>query len=323
VAVPQLGATGATLIEIEFVCLPGDTAGLFVGSDKLGLPVANAMLKPYGTKEARIYAGMGIKPGAALYWTAGTLAGVANDKAAPDSTDRYGDTKTQARGALKRLQENLGAVGLSFKDVVFLRAFVAPDKLRDGKYDLDGWNAAYGEFFANAENPHKPARTTVTTPAFGNPGTLIEIEIIAVFPEKPGATVVFDSVTNSKLKAYGAGTSPIDSGIAVASPSALYFFAGAVPAVEGDVKTQALSALDALQTRLAEAGLSFKDVIFLRCYLVPEADGKMDSKGWGEAYGKYFNNPTNPHKPARTTIAVHSLPRPEWKVEIDVIAAAP
>jgi enamine deaminase RidA (YjgF/YER057c/UK114 family) len=49
----------------------------------------------------------------------------------------------------------------------------------------------------------------------------------------------------------------------------------------------------------------------------------MDSAGWGEAYGKYFNNPANPHKPARTTIAVYSLPKPEWKVEIDVIAAAP
>ena len=89
------------------------------------------------------------------------------------------------------------------------------------------------------------------------------------------------------------------------------------------MKTQALSALETLKGRLAEAGLSFKDVTFLRAYVVPEADGSVDRTGWGEAYTTFFNNKEQPHKPARTTIAVHSLPRPNWKIEIDVIAAEP
>lgn len=326
VAVPLLG-NPQTQIEIEYVCATAPAAGLFASSDQLGLPVSNPMLKPYGTKQARIYAGMGIQPGAGLYWTAGILPGPAKADAPAGSPDRFGDTRTQSRSVLKRLQENLAAVGLSFKDVIFLRAFLAPDALRDGKFDYAGWNAAYDEFFNNAENPHKPARATVTTPTYGIPGVTIEVEVTAAFPAAPGPAVDFDASApdkqNPNLKAYGAAASPIASGIAVKPATGLYFSAGAVPSVDGNLKTQALSALDNLQSQLKAAGLGAKDVIFLRAYVVPEADGSIDRNGWSEAYTTFFNNAAQPRKPARTTIAVHSLPRPQWKIEIDVIAARP
>jgi enamine deaminase RidA (YjgF/YER057c/UK114 family) len=66
--------------------------------------------------------------------------------------------KTQAHAGLQNLKNDLAAAGLTFKDVVFLRAFVGPDKpgAPDARYDLANWNAAYDEFFNNAENPHKP-----------------------------------------------------------------------------------------------------------------------------------------------------------------------
>jgi enamine deaminase RidA (YjgF/YER057c/UK114 family) len=322
VGVPLLGRPG-TYIEIEYVCAKPDEPGLFASSDKLGLPVSNPMLKPYGTKEGRIYNGVGIKAGSAYYWTAGVGAAVLKPDLPQTSPDRYGDMKTQAAGTLKNLEENLASVGLTFKDVIYLRAFVGPDKLRGGKFDLDGWNAAYSEYFNNSKNPHKPARTTVTTPTYGSPGAMIEIELLAAFPGSPDK-VKFDSTTNPNLKAYGAPTAAIASGVAAKAGSSFYFSAGAGPKTGGgDMKTQALSALDTLKTRLAEAGLGFKDVTFLRAYVVPEADGSVDRTGWGEAYTTYFNNKDQPHKPARTTIAVHSLPRPDWKIEIDVIAAAP
>jgi enamine deaminase RidA (YjgF/YER057c/UK114 family) len=150
---------------------------------------------------------------------------------------------------------------------------------------------------------------------------------MTAFPAAPGATVNFDAsnpaTQNPNLKSYGAAASPISSGIAVKSGSSLYSCAGAVPAVDGNMKTQALSALNVLKTRLEEAGLGFKDVIFLRAYIAPEADGSLDRTGWGEAYTTFFNNAAQPQKPARTTIAVHSLPRPNWKIEIDVIEAKP
>jgi enamine deaminase RidA (YjgF/YER057c/UK114 family) len=238
------------------------------------------------------------------------------------SLEKYGDMKTQATGLLKRLQENLAAVGLTFSDVIYLRAFVGPDTLRGGKFDYDGWNAAYSDFFNNPANPHKPARTTVTTPTYGSPGMMLEVELLCAFPGAPDK-VKFDSAASPALKTYGAPTAAISSGVASKAGNSYYFSAGAGPKVSGDMKTQALSALATLKDRLAEAGLGFKDVTFLRAYVVPEADGTVDRAGWGEAYTTYFNNKEQPLKPARTTIAVHSLPNPAWKIEIDVIAAAP
>jgi enamine deaminase RidA (YjgF/YER057c/UK114 family) len=317
VGVPLLGRAG-TLIEVEFVAFPAGSADLFASSDKLALPVASKVLKPYGTREGRIYSGMGVLPGSAMYWTQGSTAPVIDDKLKPTDRGHRGDMKTQARNALLNLQKNLANVGLSFKDVVYLRCFLGPDAHMEGKYDYDGWNAAYGEFFNNTGNPHKPARTTVTTPSFGNASNMIEIEIVAAFPTAPA---MFDA-RGPKLKAYGEATAQISSGIAVAEKPSLYFSAGAVSSVEGDVKTQALSALETIKKRLELAGLGPKDVVFLRAYVVPEADGKVDRDGWAAAYTTYFNNPAQPHKPARTTIAVQSLPRPQYKIEIDVIALA-
>jgi enamine deaminase RidA (YjgF/YER057c/UK114 family) len=315
VAVPLLGRPG-TLIEIDFVCLPKKGTN-FASAARAGLPSFNSQLKPYGSKERHILAGIGVLPNTALYWTAGTTPPVI-DESVPQTDIRHrGDMRTQARNTLLALQKNLAGVGLTFKDVVYLRAFLAPDR-RTGTFDYDGWNAAYGEFFNNAENPHKPARTTVTTPTYGSPSMMIEIEIVAAFPKAPD---LFDAkADNPRLKAFGEPTAMISSGVAVAANAPLVLSAGVVSAVPGDMKTQALSALDTLQKRLTAAGLTFKDVVFLRAYVVPEADGSVDRQGWTQAYSQYFNNPQQPHKPARTTIAVLSLPRPDLKIEIDVVA---
>jgi enamine deaminase RidA (YjgF/YER057c/UK114 family) len=318
VGVPLLGRP-ETLIEVEFVTFPSASQELFAGSGKLNLPVTNKVLKPYGTREGRIYSGMGVSPGSAMYWTQGSTAPVLDAKLPPTDRNHRGDMKTQARNTLLALQKNLANVGLSFKDVVYLRAFLAPDAHLAGKFDYDGWNAAYAEFFNNAENPHKPARTTVTTPTFGSPSTLIEIEIIAAFPTPPA---LFQA-GGPKLKAFGEASAMISSGVAVAGKPALFFSAGAVSAVGGDVRTQALSALEILKQRLEKGGLGLKDVVFLRAYVVPETDGRIDREGWTAAYTQYFNNPAQPHKPARTTIAVHSLPGPQHKIEIDVVAVGP
>ena len=317
VGVPLLSRP-ATLIEIEFVCLPARGGKLFATSDALKLPVNNASLKPYGTKENRIYTGMGVVAGSTMYWTAGTVAPVQNDKLPPTDREYRGDMKTQARNTLTKLKENLAVVGLSFNDVVFMRAFLAPDTVKGNTFDYDGWNAAYGEFFNSAGNPHKPARTTVTTPSFGAPGLMIEVEVIAAFPKRPA---LFDAKSvHPKLKTYGEPDAMIASGIAVDAPASFFFSSGAVPSVKGDLKTQATSALEALQAQLTRAGMKFSDVVFLRAYVVPGADGTFDRAGWTAAYSQYFNNKDQPHKPARTTIPVHSLPNPDWQIEIDAVA---
>lgn len=317
VGVPFLGSP-ATLVELEFVALPGASPAPFAAGPGQ-LPAGNERIALYGTPTGRIAAGTGIRPGTALYFTAGTLAPTLDGRLPPTDRGHKGDMATQARGTLKRLQENLAGVGLSLKDVVYLRAFLAPDIHLDGRFDYDGWNAAYGEFFNHAGMPQKPARTTVTTPGFGDPATLIEIELMAAFPAPPA---LFDAASRTpQLRSYGAPTSPIASGIAVRENAPLHFSSGAVAAGE-TLEAQATAALETLRSRMALHGLGLEDVVFLRAYVVPGPDGAIDRAGWSAAYSRFFGTAEQPNKPARTTIAVHSLPRPEMKIEIDVVAAA-
>jgi enamine deaminase RidA (YjgF/YER057c/UK114 family) len=251
-----------------------------------------------------------------LYWTPGTGQAVPN-RPAGDRSDTY----AQALNDLKLLRTNLATVGLGFGDVVYLRAFLGPDPTAGGKFDYDGWNRAYLECFNTAANPHKPARTTMAIPVFGGGGT-VEIEVMAAFP---GASPVFDRADagNSNLRTYASPAPPWADGVAVRPGAPLYFSSAAAPASAGSVRTQALSALAVLKGRLSSAGLAFKDVVFLRAYIVPDAAGLIDRAGWSEAYQTCFNHPGQPHKPARTTISVAALPGPGQKIAIDVIAAGP
>jgi enamine deaminase RidA (YjgF/YER057c/UK114 family) len=152
------------------------------------------VLKPYGTKEARIYDGVGALANTAFFWTSGQRGA--------GQPPNFGNMKTQAHAGLQNLKNDLAAAGLTFKDVVFLRAFVGPDKpgAPDARYDLANWNAAYDEFFNNPENPHKPARTTVTVPNFGGAGPLIEIEIVAAFPGNSNAVTFSGKVPPRSLR---------------------------------------------------------------------------------------------------------------------------
>jgi enamine deaminase RidA (YjgF/YER057c/UK114 family) len=249
-----------------------------------------------------------------MYWTAGMTAPVVKPKASPD--ENRGDMFTQSRNTLKRLKDNLAEAGLKVADILLVRAFLGPDK--QGKFDFEEWDKAYNEFFKD-ERSIEPPRTTVTTPAFAGRGALIEIEIVASFAKAPA---FFSAQGNPKIQDFAEHAAMISSGVAVKAGSAVYVSGAAVPAVEGDMKTQALSALESLRSRLAEAGAGFKDVIFMRAY-VPSTDGKFDLTGWQEAYGTFFNTPQQPHKSARTTIAVQALANPEWKIAIDAIAVVP
>jgi enamine deaminase RidA (YjgF/YER057c/UK114 family) len=234
---------------------------------------------------------------------------------------------TQAKNTLQALKDNIAQAGLTLGDVVFVRAWIGPDINQGGKFDTDAWNRAYAEFFNNPGQPHKPARVTMTTTTFsGNTGpqpvSMIEIEFVAAFPKMPA---LFEGAENAgKLRReYGAPAALFASGVAGKPGTSLYLSSGALPAVGGDMKTQALSALESLNSSLAQAGASFKDVVFLRAYLVPNADGSVDRAGWNEAYSTFFNLPSQPNKPGRVTIPVLSLPRSESKIAIDVVAVVP
>jgi len=139
-------------------------------------------VKFYGTPAAIISAGVVIPANRTTVWISGTTPPVAKPDAPAGTHERFGDTRTQAAGILKAVETQLMALGLTMKDVVYLRAYLVPDATKDGKIDVAGWNASYSEVFGTAAIPTKPARSTVGVVALVNGDWLIEIEAFAAFP---------------------------------------------------------------------------------------------------------------------------------------------
>ncbi len=148
------------------------------------MPPPDAITFLPGAANSPISAGVAVPSGQALLFTSGTVPPVIDEKASAGSPERYGDTKTQGIGALRQIETQLKKAGLGLKDVIYLRVYVTADKTKEGKFDYPGWFEAYGQFFGTAENPVKPARSTVGVASLVNPDWLIEIEAVAAYPAK-------------------------------------------------------------------------------------------------------------------------------------------
>ena len=81
--------------------------------------------------------------------------------------------------------------------------------------------------------------------------------------------------------------------------------------VQGDVVMQAEQVLENIAAVLTAAGAGFDNVVKTTIFLVEMGDFAAVN----EIYGRYFSN----HKPARSTVAVKSLPRGAL-VEIETVA---
>lgn len=93
---------------------------------------------------------------------------------------KAGDTEAQTIDALKKLIGGLEAHGFKAGDIVMMRVFLVGDPNMGGKMDFAGMMRGYTKFFGTAEQPNKPARTTVQVPALASAGSLVEIEAQAV-----------------------------------------------------------------------------------------------------------------------------------------------
>jgi enamine deaminase RidA (YjgF/YER057c/UK114 family) len=316
------------LIEIEVVAAYPDGRGPWLGGTPAIAHAPNPNLAVYGNPNSRISTAIAPAPDAPLYFTSGMLADPLDADAPFGDRAQRGDMEYQGTSALSKLEANLKSVGLTMRDVYFLRAMIFPDPLADGAVDFAGWNRAYSKFFGTPENPHKPARTTMSAPGFNAFNALIEIEVYAAFPDARGQHTAYDLTSqNPNLIANGDPDSFLSAGMAVARHSGLTFLSGSIgdtgslPA-DADMRDHALSALETMGERLAAAGLGFEDVIQLRAYLNVGDDFRGNFGLWNQAYGQYFNNDDNPHKPVRTALPVVELPGGSL-IEIEAIAASP
>lgn len=84
---------------------------------------------------------------------------------------------------------------------------------------------------------------------------------------------------------------------------------GQVP--EGGIKPQTRQTLENLKATVESLGSSLADAVKVNVYLTNIAD----FPGMNEVYKEYF-----PEPPTRTTVGINELARPEFLVEIDIIA---
>lgn len=140
--------------------------------------------------------------------------------------------------------------------------------------------------------------------------------------------------TNQRITAYKQADLPYADAVKV-DPGSEYFFTWGVTAnprmkeiaknsVEnryGDTYEQTFSVLTQLTKDLAEVGLSLRDVVNVRAYIV--ADPEPDFDGWNRAFTQFFGTVSNPHKPARTTVGISRLFHSDYRVEVEFVAVFP
>jgi len=136
---------------------------------------------------------------------------------------------------------------------------------------------------------------------------------------------------------YGNPTSPISSGVVIPANRATLWVSGTTPPVVkqdapagsperfGDTKTQAAGVLRNIAAQLEKQGLSMRDVVYIRAYLVPDPakGGKIDVAGWNAAYTEVFGTAANPTKTARSTVGVVALVNADWLIELEAFAVFP
>jgi len=131
-----------------------------------------------GPAESPISASVEVPAGSRLIYVSGTVPDPVDAAAPAGSVHRYGDTATQTRSILNKIQAQLRQHGLGLGDVVMMRVFlVAPPG--QPRMDFAGMMSAYREFFGTAAQPHRPARSTMQVSGLVDPGWLVEIEVTA------------------------------------------------------------------------------------------------------------------------------------------------
>jgi 2-aminomuconate deaminase len=88
------------------------------------------------------------------------------------------DIRVQTRAVLENIREILGGVGADLGDLVSVTTYLVTMN------DFGGYNEVYAEFFDETG----PARTTVAVHQLPHPQLLIEMQVVAVVPDRDTTT---------------------------------------------------------------------------------------------------------------------------------------
>jgi enamine deaminase RidA (YjgF/YER057c/UK114 family) len=142
---------------------------------------AGQRVERLGPPDSPISSSVEVRAPARLVYVSGTVPDPADASAPAGSARRYGDTAAQTRSILRKIEAELARHRLGLGDVVMMRVFlVAPPG--QARMDFAGMMSAYREFFGTAQQPNRPARSTMQVAGLVDPGWLVEIEVTAAAP---------------------------------------------------------------------------------------------------------------------------------------------
>jgi len=131
-----------------------------------------------GSPESPISASVELPQASRLVYVSGTVPDPVDADAPAGSAARYGDTATQTRSVLRKIEAQLAQHDLTMRDIVMMRVFlVAPPG--QARMDFAGMMTGYREFFGTEAQPMRPARSTMQVSGLVDPGWLVEIEVTA------------------------------------------------------------------------------------------------------------------------------------------------
>ena len=154
-------------------------SAMLAGAALCGAPASAADLTRHSAGKFPIASAIEVPPGYTTIYLSGMGADVSDKNAKPMTVEAYGDTETQVKSALLKIQASLAELHLTFADVVQIHVYMAADP-KTGKLDFPGMMKSYTQFFGTAAQPNLPTRSAFQVAALVNPGWLVEIEVTAV-----------------------------------------------------------------------------------------------------------------------------------------------
>lgn len=222
----------------------------------------------------------------------------------------YGsDIKLQTDYVLKNLARTFKAAGTSLDNVIKAQVFLT---------DLNNFNGFDEVWKQHFKVP--PPRTTVGTTGLLVKDTLVEIDLIATMPGKPGTVVTSGAPkplanyseamrVGDLVFAAGQLASDFKTGVPASARRGENF-----PFYGSDIQLQTEFILENLKQTFEAAGSSLDHVVKAQVFLT----NLNDFAGFDQVWKRYFKVP-----PPRTTVGTTGLLVRETLVEIDLIGYVP
>jgi reactive intermediate/imine deaminase len=222
----------------------------------------------------------------------------------------YGsDIKLQTEFILKNCEATFKAAGTSLDHVVKAQVFLMDLN------DFAGFDEVWKKYFKSP-----PPRTTIGTTGLLVKDTLVEIDLIATLPDKPGTVITSGAPkplanyseavrTGDLVFAAGQLASDFKTGVPAEGRKGQNF-----PYYGSDIQLQTEFILKNLQQTFEAAGSSLDHVLKAQVFLMD----LNDFAGFDQVWKRYFKVP-----PPRTTVGTSGLLVKDTLIEIDLIGYVP